>query len=138
MGKRVFVVDDERVIADTLCAILRKYGHNALAFYDAESALTAAQEKEPEFVISDVVMPGMSGVDLGVQIRGRFPECGVLLFSGQAATVDMLEAARQNGHNFDLLTKPVHPKDLVAKLDGAQRSMPRDPQESSIRQSQEV
>jgi DNA-binding response OmpR family regulator len=116
MGRRILVVDDERVIADTLCAILRNQGYDAIAFYDAESALIASSEEDPEFVISDVVMPGMSGVDMAVQIRGRWPGCGILLFSGQAGTVDILEAAHRQGYDFDFLTKPVHPKDLLAKL----------------------
>lgn len=118
MGRRIYVVDDEKVIADTLCAILRNQGYDAMAFYDAESTLIASSEEDPQFVISDVVMPGMSGVEMAVQIRERWPGCGILLFSGQSGTVDILEAAHRQGYDFDFLTKPVHPKDLLAKLKG--------------------
>jgi DNA-binding response OmpR family regulator len=64
-----------------------------------------------------VVMPGMSGIDLAVEIKDRFPACRVLLFSGQAATSDLLATARGRGHDFDVLPKPVHPKDLLARLE---------------------
>jgi DNA-binding NtrC family response regulator len=116
MGKRVFVVDDEKLIADTLAIILRNSGHEASAFYAPESVLAACASSCPDLVISDVVMPEMSGIDMAVLIRERHPACKILLFSGQAATVNLLEEARKRGHNFELLSKPVHPKDLLAAL----------------------
>jgi YesN/AraC family two-component response regulator len=70
----------------------------------------------PELVITDVVMPGMSGVEMAVLIQERRPACKVLLFSGNAVTSDLLQPARRQGHDFELLAKPVHPKDLLAKI----------------------
>jgi DNA-binding NtrC family response regulator len=116
MTKRVFVVDDERIIADSLATILNHSGYQASAFYDAESALLACELGKPDCIITDVVMPGMSGVDLAVEIKDRFPACRVLLFSGQAATSDLLATVRGRGLNFDVLPKPVHPRDLMAKI----------------------
>lgn len=116
MAKRVLVVDDERRIADTLVAILRNSGYDAAACYDAETALEACDSLRPDLVISDVVMPGMNGIQLAVLIRQRHPRCEILLFSGQANTVEMVEDARRLGHDFTLLAKPVHPKDLLAKI----------------------
>jgi hypothetical protein len=46
------------------------------------------------------------------------PNCKILLFSGQATTADLLEKARLEGHEFEILAKPVHPTDLLAKLRG--------------------
>jgi DNA-binding NtrC family response regulator len=116
MTKRVFVVDDERIIADSLATILNHSGYQASAFYDAESALLACELGNPDCIITDVVMPGMSGVDLAVEIKDRFPACRVLLFSGQAATSDLLATVRERGLDFDVLPKPVHPRDLLAKI----------------------
>lgn len=113
----VFVVDDEKVIAETLAMILNRAGFSAFPFEDPLAALAAAESgAPPSLLVSDVVMPGMSGVELGVQFHHKFPACKVLLFSGQAATANMLEAARAQGYEFELLTKPVHPADLIAKL----------------------
>jgi DNA-binding response OmpR family regulator len=113
----VFVVDDERLIAQTLKMILSQSGFAASAFEDPYKALEAAATGPvPDLLISDVVMPGMSGIDLGVQFRKDYPTCKVLLFSGQAATADMLATAKSQGHEFEVLAKPVHPSDLLAKL----------------------
>lgn len=114
---RVFVVDDEDVIASTLAMILRlQGGFQARSFTKPLDALEAARIEAPDLLISDVVMPLLSGIELAIQVREHCPDCKVLLFSGQAATADMLETARANGHNFDLLLKPVHPSDLLAKI----------------------
>lgn len=110
----MLVVDDESVIADTLAEILTRSGYAAESVYDGTSAMEIALIKPPELLITDVVLPGMSGIELAIQMRRIFPDCKTLLFSGQASTSDMLASARQAGHHFTLLTKPVHPKDLLA------------------------
>lgn len=124
MTQRILIVDDEKVIADTLTAILKHHGYDASACYDAESALAACEESAPEVVISDVVMPGMNGVDMAVQIKERYPTCKVLLFSGQASTQGILEAANREGYSFDFLLKPIHPTDLLAKLETGRHPVP--------------
>lgn len=112
----VFVVDDEAVIAQTLAMILNQAGFQATAFDHPDKAIAACAEVAPHLLISDVVMPGMTGIELAIHFRQAQPECKILLFSGQAATADLLEKAREQGYDFDLLSKPVHPKDLLAKL----------------------
>lgn len=113
---RVFVVDDEPVIATTLGVILRQQGFEAHSFNLPLEALQAAREKAPDLLISDVVMPLLSGIELAIQLREFCPNCKVLLFSGQAATAGMLESARAAGHDFEVLAKPVHPTDLLKKI----------------------
>ncbi|MFC5862104.1 response regulator [Acidicapsa dinghuensis] len=114
---RIFVVDDEPTIASTLGMILNSSGFSATVFTDPLEALRAAETQCPDFLISDVMMPKLNGIDLGVQFKAIFPSCRILLFSGQATTSDLLETARKNGHNFNLLTKPVHPSDLLAAIE---------------------
>jgi CheY-like chemotaxis protein len=111
-----FVVDDEEVIASTLAAILKVSGFSATAFSDPWEALKTAESRPPSLVISDVIMPGMNGIELAVQLRSKYPNCKILLFSGQAATADLLESARSEGHDFVLLEKPIHPSDLLAAI----------------------
>ena len=115
---RVLVVDDERVIADTLAIILNQNGFAASAVYTGNSAVDTARDTRPDLVISDVIMPDMNGIEAAIQIRQILPGCKILLFSGQAATADLLEKARAQGHEFEILAKPVHPQDLLAKLRG--------------------
>jgi CheY-like chemotaxis protein len=112
----VLVVDDERVIADTLSLILSQSGYNVLTAYDGKTALQIARSVPPALLITDVVMPGMTGIELAIMLVEVIPDCKVLLFSGQAATVDLLAAARDIGHEFAILTKPVHPTDMLRRV----------------------
>ena len=122
-----FVVDDEEVIASTLGMILLQSGFHARSFTKPLEALEAARLEGPDLLISDVVMPLLSGIELAIQVRKHCPDCKVLLFSGQAATVHMLETARASGYDFDLLSKPVHPADLLAKIRSLTETIPSRP-----------
>jgi CheY-like chemotaxis protein len=115
---KVLVVDDERVIADTLAIILNQSGFDASAVYTGTDAVEKARANKPDLIISDVIMPDMNGIEAAIRIRQILPQCKILLFSGQAATADLLEKARLEGHEFEILAKPVHPQDLLAKLRG--------------------
>ena len=112
----VLIVDDEKVIADTLSIILTHAGFIAMTAYDGESALRIANAITPALLISDVVMPGITGVELAIMLTQSIPDLKVLLFSGQASTVDLLEKARRGGHHFTALTKPVHPTDMLKRI----------------------
>ncbi len=112
----ILVVDDEKVIADTLSMILGKSGFDTMTAYDGPEALELANKLAPDLLISDVVMPKMSGIDLAIAITQTIPSCKVLLFSGQAATIDLLERARNQGYDFTTLTKPVHPTDMLRRI----------------------
>lgn len=113
---KVLVADDEQVIANTLAIILNQAGFEAKAVYSGESAVEVIEEFQPNMLISDVIMTGMTGIEAAIKIREKLPTCKILLFSGQAATADLLEKARAQGHEFEILAKPVHPTDLLAKL----------------------
>jgi DNA-binding response OmpR family regulator len=109
-------VDDEQLIAQTVAAILNANGFDAVKSYNGEEALDAARKHQPHIVLTDVLMPRMSGVELDVRLRKEFPATRVLLFSGQAATSELMRRAQEEGYNFELFPKPIHPDDLIAKL----------------------
>jgi DNA-binding NtrC family response regulator len=112
----VLVVDDESAIADTLTEILSRSGYAAMPAYDGYGALETALVAPPEMLITDVVLPGMSGIELAITMRRIYPDCKVILFSGSATTAGLMNSARHDGHHFTLLTKPVHPRDLLAHV----------------------
>jgi CheY-like chemotaxis protein len=114
-GSRIFVIDDEPVIASSLAAILRMNGFSARIFTCPLEAL-AARSESPDLVISDVAMPCISGIDLAIPMRAPYPNSKILLFSGQAATLDLLEGARAQSYDFRLLQKPVFPSELLHEL----------------------
>ena len=113
---KVLVADDERVIADTLVIILNQAGFDATAVYSGEKAVEMAGSLQPDMLISDVIMHDLNGIDAAITVRRMLPGCKILLFSGQAATADLLDRARNQGHEFEIMAKPVHPQDLLAKL----------------------
>jgi CheY-like chemotaxis protein len=113
---RVLIADDEEVIANTLAMILSQSGFDAHAVYSGEKALEMVESLKPDILISDVIMSGISGIQTAIRVRAILPSCKVLLFSGQAATANLLEEARAQGYEFELLTKPVHPADLLARI----------------------
>jgi len=113
---KVLVADDEPVIADTLAMILNQSGFETRAVYSGEKALELARTFEPNMLISDVIMADLNGIDAAIRIRELLPDIKILLFSGQAATADLLEKARTQGYEFEILAKPVHPQDLLSRL----------------------
>jgi CheY-like chemotaxis protein len=95
---------------------LNQHGYEASAAYSGNEAVEKARAVQPDLIISDVIMQDMNGIEAAIHIRKFLPACKILLFSGQAATADLLENARAQGHEFEILAKPVHPTDLLNKL----------------------
>jgi DNA-binding response OmpR family regulator len=113
---RVFILDDEVVIASTLAMILRSQGIDTTSFSEPLKALEAARSQAPNLIISDISMPNISGIDLAIQVEKEFPDCKVLLFSGRADSHALLAAAGAYGHEYRLLAKPVYPGELLKRI----------------------
>jgi CheY-like chemotaxis protein len=113
---KIIVVDDEPIIADTLVNILEGEGHDALAVSHGESAVKWAKMVLPDAVISDVIMPGMDGIETAKAIMQLLPNCRIILFSGQTAGINLLAKARAEGYLFEVLPKPINPDKLLEKL----------------------
>ena len=113
---RVLVIDDEKLVADSLSAILNRFHFDAIALYSGQSAIEAAQQECPDYVLSDVMMPKLNGIETVLQIRKICPSAKVILLSGNAATASLLKEAQSEGHDFELLAKPIHPEELLRRL----------------------
>lgn len=114
--RKVLVVDDERLLADTTAAILRRAGFHAKTAYDGFGALEMAASFRPDYLLTDIMMPAMNGVELAIAITKIYPATKILLFSGQAGITDILENSKARGYEFPLLAKPVHPSRLIEGL----------------------
>ena len=108
-GQKVLIVDDERWTSDTLATIFSIAGYESRSTYSAEEALEIITTWQPALVILDVVLPRMNGIDLAIDLACRHPAYQLLLFSVNPGTAQLMRAAAQAGHPFEILEKPVHP-----------------------------
>jgi DNA-binding NtrC family response regulator len=115
---RTFIVDDEIEIAKMMAVILRMNLFDAIPYDNPEEALEAAKAESLEFLITDVAMPKMNGVELANAVVDAVPECKVLLFTGKVGAEEIIEQSAREGRTFQLVQKPIHPTDLVAVLRG--------------------
>jgi|SRR6187402_19557 len=119
---RLLIADDERLIADTLALIFRKEGYETRAVYSGEAILEEFEDFQPDLLLSDVAMPGITGVQAALLLQKMRPDCKILLISGQADTGDLLRESRMQGLRFELIAKPVPPGLLLAKLRQMERA----------------
>jgi CheY-like chemotaxis protein len=115
-GFRILVADDDRVIAKTMSQILRLSGYDVDVVCSGEEAVIVAAKTGPDVFISDVLMGGITGIEAAIRILEIVPACRVILISGHANTAHHLDCARHKKHDFEILTKPVHPKALLAQV----------------------
>ncbi len=113
---RVFVVDDHAIIAFTLADILRLNGFDAVWFTNSHEALTAAKSDCPDLVISEIGMSGLSGIELGIRLKELHLDCNILLINGYPGHFDLLDRAKEMGHHFQVLQRPIIPRQLIAEI----------------------
>jgi CheY-like chemotaxis protein len=113
---RILVVDDQKLIVDTLAEILGGAGFEVAVACDAWAALELAASFHPERILSDILMPGMNGVELAIAVRKMYPSIKILLFSGQAGISEILDGAEKRGYKFDVIPKPIHPQKLIERI----------------------
>jgi CheY-like chemotaxis protein len=104
------------MIADTTVEILNKFGFRAVHAYDAQTGLEIAAKLKPDYLLTDVLMPVMNGVEFAIAITQILPETKILLFSGQTGISDILHQGEEKGYVFDLVAKPIHPEKLIERL----------------------
>jgi PAS domain S-box-containing protein len=111
---RLLLVDDDEAVRNVVATILRRAGHDVTVARDGKQALEVASTlgDKLQLLITDVVMPGMSGVELSRELLRRSPQLRVLLLSGYPG-----REAQGDGAGMDYLAKPVTPKDLLDRID---------------------
>ena len=114
VGSTVLVVDDDKVLADTLSEILRKHGYRPVALYSGEEAIELAERFRPDVLLSDIRMSRLDGVEAAKRIWALHPDCRVILFTAQTISREMRQMIR--GLKFELLQRPLRPDDVLAAL----------------------
>jgi CheY-like chemotaxis protein len=112
----ILMVEDEAIVRELACRVLRAIGYTVLtaAHPDKALALSAQHDGHIDLLITDILMPGMRGVDLAEQIARSRPGIGVLYISGY--TKDIVSDQGVTGTNWAFLPKPFTPTSLARKV----------------------
>ena len=121
MPTRILIVDDHRNTRESLALGFPMYGCEGDAVANADEALGRLQRTRYDWVVSDVRMPGTTGVQLARMLRERFPEIGVLLMTAHELTPE--EAAAMVALGIVLLIKPVTAELLASHVVPVKRSV---------------
>lgn len=116
---KILIVDDEKSMRITLCEFLRIEGYEADIASDAEVALKNLDEKEYDIIITDIIMPKVSGIELLGKIRERSQTVQIIIMTGEP-TVETAVKAVQSGAN-DYLTKPISRDNLLKAVHNAEK-----------------
>lgn len=128
---RALVVDDEKIVADSLVMILRASGWDAAAAYSGEEAIQMCERLDPHVVVADIVMDPMSGFDLAIHLAEHRPLCRLILMSGHSFHEPLVAKSVRRG--FEFLPKPIDAARFLSLVAG-----PAHPQDSSEEPMQET
>jgi ActR/RegA family two-component response regulator len=116
-SKRVLILEDDRVITDTICIILKQLGYATRGTYTHSEAMTTAREFRPNILITSFNnLCEKNGCETALELLEFLPECRVFIWSGSAAAAPVLEDYRRRGYEFEVLAKPVCPDELLVRL----------------------
>jgi len=114
LKQRILVVDDDKLVADTLNLIFLANGFQSEARYSAAAALERARSFGPQLLLCDVTMPHQTGLQLVEQISKELPETRLLMLTAYSSNQAKVEAhSSQLGRPIKLLNKPCRPELLL-------------------------
>ena len=111
---KVLIVDDSPAQINALKKLVEDWGHETLTAQNGDEALQIARQEQPNVILMDIVMPGMSGCDLAERLTTDWPTLKVLYMSGYSANVIAHHGILKEGVQF--LSKPFSRETLAAKL----------------------
>ena len=128
--KNIFVVDDDKSIRWILDKALKKAGFEVTCFENADSVLTNIQKREPSVIISDVRMPGKSGIEMLENVKREYPKIPIIImtaFSDLDTTVNSLQKGA-----YDYITKPFDIVETISLIKKCSRNIPSDNENKKI------
>ena len=111
--KRILIVDDEEEIVRTVRAYLNNEGFKTYAAYDGEQALRAWEEKQPDLIVLDLMLPKLSGIDVTKEIRKK-SNTPIIMLTAKAAESDRIVGLELGADDY--IVKPFSPRELVARV----------------------
>ena len=124
MKLKLLLVDDEKDFVDTLAERLQLRGYQVLTAPDGESALEIIEKDPPQLVVLDLLMPGISGLDVLEKMKTLAPQTPVILLTGRGSMAEGAEGMQLGAYDF--LMKPVNIDELIRKMEAAvDKTMPQ-------------
>ncbi len=112
--RRVLIVDDERLVADTLALVFEKGGFEARAAYSVNQALEDVRGFVPDLLLCDITMPDHDGLVLVQQISKEFPDCRIMVLTGFYSNLKAVyDEAKNLSSPMSIHTKPCQPDELL-------------------------
>ena len=108
----ILVIDDEQGILETLRILLKNEGFDVTTAQGGKAGLEQLKSSAPDIVLTDLKMPGVTGIEILSAVRGQDPETPVILMTAQASLQSAIQAVNQGA--FYYIQKPFSNDDLVA------------------------
>jgi DNA-binding NtrC family response regulator len=110
----IMIVDDEEVLQDVLGVLVRREGHTALAARSGEAALELLEREEVDLVLLDLMLPGMSGIQVLREVRRREPDQVVVVITAYSSIENAIEAMREGA--FHYIPKPFKNEEVLLTI----------------------
>jgi two-component system, OmpR family, response regulator AdeR len=120
-GRRVLVVEDDRVVAETLRAYLEHAGYRVEVVHDGSAALAAAAAEPPALVVLDLLLPGLDGREVCRRLRER-STVPVLMLTARTTEQDVVAGLEVGADDY--VGKPFSPREVVARVRALLRRAP--------------
>jgi two-component system alkaline phosphatase synthesis response regulator PhoP len=125
MSSKVLIVDDEQDIVELVAYNLEKEGFKVLKAYNGEDALQTAQEKAPEVILLDLMLPGIQGLEVCKQLREnpKTTSISIIMLTAKGGEIDRILGLELGADDY--IAKPFSVKELIARVKAVLRRIER-------------
>ena len=127
MSSKILVVDDDPAIAEMLTMVMEREGFDTVVVDDGLEAVKAAERENPDLILLDLMLPGMSGVDVCRTVR-ETSAVPIIMLTAKTDTVDVVLGLESGADDY--VTKPFKPKEPVARVRARLRRQEDSPSET--------
>jgi DNA-binding response OmpR family regulator len=114
MGKSVLVVDDDPTVSDVVRRYLEQDGHQVRLAADGSAGLAAVRAERPDLVVLDVMMPGITGIDVCRVLRQHLPHLPIIMLTALGEEADRVVGLEVGADDY--VTKPFSPRELMLRV----------------------